>query len=103
MGNAANPHVQGARRKSAGIASAPGAGRLHRLTADPIDLAYARSSVTFTLARQGWAVPADADAGDLALGQAAQLLAGLGALAKLIETDELSARVAALEANRGKP
>ena len=50
-----------------------------------------------TLTEQGRAVVAAAGAGVLAPGQAAQLLAGLGALAKLIETDELAARVAALE------
>lgn len=50
------------------------------------------------LADQGRAVVLAAGAGVLAPGQAAQLLAGLGALAKLIETDELSARIEALEA-----
>ncbi|VTU24840.1 DUF5681 domain-containing protein [Variovorax sp. PBL-E5] len=50
------------------------------------------------LADQGRAVLAAAGAGELAPGQAAQLLSGLGALAKLIETDELAARIAALEA-----
>ena len=50
-----------------------------------------------SLTEQGRAVVAAAGAGVLAPGQAAQLLAGLGALAKLIETDELAARVAALE------
>jgi len=49
------------------------------------------------LADQGRAVLAAAGAGHLAPGQAAQLLAGLGALAKLIESDELAVRVAALE------
>jgi Family of unknown function (DUF5681) len=51
-----------------------------------------------SLSDQGRAVLMAAGAGDLAPGQAAQLLAGLGALAKLIETDELAARIAALEA-----
>lgn len=54
-----------------------------------------------SLAEQGRAVLAAAGTGDLAPGQAAQLLAGLGALAKLIETDELAARIAALEAKHG--
>jgi uncharacterized protein DUF5681 len=49
------------------------------------------------LSDQGRAVLAAAGTGKLSPGQAAQLLAGLGALAKLIETDELAARVAALE------
>ena len=55
------------------------------------------------LADQGRAVVAAAGAGTLAPGQAAQLLTGLGALAKLIETDELAARVAALENRNAKP
>ena len=55
-----------------------------------------------TLADQGRAVLAAAGAGLLAPGQAAQLLTGLGALAKLIETDELAARIAALENPHGK-
>ena len=54
-----------------------------------------------TLADQGRAVVVAVGAGVLAPGQAAQLLAGLGALAKLIETDELAARVAALETKHG--
>lgn len=49
------------------------------------------------LADTGRAVLDAAAAGDLAPGQAAQLMAGLSGLAKLIETDELAARVAALE------
>jgi hypothetical protein len=54
-----------------------------------------------SLSEQGRAVVTAAGAGDLAPGQASQLLAGLGALAKLIETDELAARIAALEAKHG--
>ena len=54
-----------------------------------------------SLADQGRAVVAAAGNGCLAPGQAAQLLAGLGSLAKLIETDELAARIAALEAKHG--
>ena len=56
-----------------------------------------------TLTDQGRAVIAAAGAGTLAPGQASQLLAGLGALAKLIETDELAARIAALEERDAKP
>lgn len=51
-----------------------------------------------SLSEQGRAVLAAAGAGDLSPAQAAQLLTGLGALAKLIETDELARRIAALEA-----
>lgn len=36
--------------------------------------------------------------GEIAPGQASQLLQGLGAMAKIIETDELQRRIAALEA-----
>ena len=56
-----------------------------------------------SLADQGRAVVAAVGAGSLAPSQAAQLLGGLGALAKLIETDELVDRVAALEAKHGAP
>jgi hypothetical protein len=54
-----------------------------------------------SLSEQGRAVLTAAGAGELAPGQASQLLAGLGALARLIETDELAARIAALEAKHG--
>ncbi|MFT3818319.1 MAG: DUF5681 domain-containing protein [Rubrivivax sp.] len=56
-----------------------------------------------SLADQGRAVLGAAGLGALAPGQAAQLLAGLGALARLVETDELAARVAALELKHEKP
>lgn len=50
------------------------------------------------------AAVAVAAAGDLAPGQAAQLVAALGTLAKIHEVDELSARIAALEAqHHAKP
>ncbi len=55
-----------------------------------------------TLTEQGRAVLAAAGAGVVAPGQAANILAGLSALAKLIETDDLAARIAALEARSGK-
>lgn len=55
-----------------------------------------------SLADQGRAVLAAVGAGELAPAQAATLLAGLSTMAKLIETDELVARVAALEASHGK-
>lgn len=40
-------------------------------------------------------------AGDLAPGQGAQLLAAIGTLGKLVELDELAARIAALEKKHG--
>ncbi len=55
-----------------------------------------------TLAEQGRAVVMAAGTGALAPGQAAQLLTGLGALARLVEADELAARVAALEERHAK-
>ena len=49
------------------------------------------------LADQGRALLAAVAAGDLAPSQASTLLAGLSTMVKLIEADELAARVAALE------
>ena len=51
-----------------------------------------------TLTEQGRAVMAALSGGDLAPGQAAQLLQALGAMAKVVETDELAKRIEALEA-----
>ena len=51
-----------------------------------------------TLTEQGWAVLGAVALGDLAPGQGAALLASLGTLAKLTETDELERRIHALEA-----
>lgn len=50
-----------------------------------------------TLTAQGRSVVAAVAAGELSAGQAAQLLAGLAALAKIVETDELAARLDELE------
>ena len=66
--------------------------------AAPIDLPH-----DGTLGDQGRAVLVAAGAGHIAPGQAAQLLAGLGALATLIKTDELAVRIAALEDRNAKP
>jgi hypothetical protein len=55
-----------------------------------------------SLADQGRAVLAAAGAGDLSTGQASQLMSGLASLAKLVETDELERRVAALENRNAK-
>lgn len=54
-----------------------------------------------TLVDQGRAVLLAAAAGHVTGAQAAQLMAGLGSLARLIETTELAARVAALEKRNG--
>lgn len=60
-----------------------------------------RADSIATLSDRGRALIAAAATGDVPLSQAAQLLAGLGSLAKLVETDELAARIAALEARHG--
>ena len=53
-----------------------------------------------TLTTKADAVFTAAAAGELAPGQAAQMIAALGTLAKIIEVDELAARITALEAQR---
>lgn len=55
-----------------------------------------------TLTDQGRSVLGAIGKGELAPGQAAHLLTGLGVLAKLTETDELARRVAALEKAHGQ-
>ncbi len=54
-----------------------------------------------SLTDQGRAVIAAAADGSLTTSQAAQLLSGLGDLAKLTQTDELVARIEALEGRSG--
>ena len=56
-----------------------------------------------TLTAKASAVLAAAAAGELAPGQAAQLITALGTLAKIHEVDELAARITALEATHAKP
>lgn len=56
-----------------------------------------------TLTEQGAAVLQSVAAGDLAPSQGAQLLTGIGMLARVAEVDELERRVKALENNHGKP
>jgi hypothetical protein len=53
-----------------------------------------------TLTAKASAVLSAAAAGDLAPGQAAQLIAALGTLAKIHEVDELAARIEKLEVQR---
>ena len=55
-----------------------------------------------TLTAKAAAVLSAAAAGDLAPGQAAQLIAALGTLAKISEVDELAARITALEVKLAK-
>ena len=56
-----------------------------------------------TLTAKATAVLSAAAAGDLAPGQAAQLIAALGTLAKIHEVDELAARIGKLEQQHAKP
>lgn len=63
----------------------------------PVELPAPITMPAGSIADAGRAVLAAAGAGDLAPGQAAALLAGLGALAKVIETTELAERIARLE------
>lgn len=55
-----------------------------------------------TLSDQGRAVLAAVAAGALAPGQGAQLLTGIGTLAKVAEIDELARRITALEEHHAK-
>jgi hypothetical protein len=55
-----------------------------------------------TLTAKANAVLSAAAAGALAPGQAAQLIAALGTLAKISEVDDLADRIAALEAKHGQ-
>lgn len=54
-----------------------------------------------TLAEQAQSVVQAAAAGELAPGQAAQIIAALGGVAKIVETTELLKRIEALEAKNG--
>lgn len=54
-----------------------------------------------SLTDQGRAVLSAVAAGNLAPGQGAQLLAAIGTLGKIVELDELAARITALEEQRG--
>ncbi len=55
-----------------------------------------------TLTDQGRAVMAAVSAGELAASQGAALVGAIGALARVVELDELAARVAHLEKHHGK-
>jgi hypothetical protein len=56
-----------------------------------------------TLTDQGRAVLASVAAGDVAPSQGAALVGAIGTLARVVELDELAARVKALESRSGKP
>lgn len=70
----------------------------------PVKAAEAPAEVSMpdgSLTDQGRAILQAAGAGNLAPGQAAQLLTSLAALAKLIETDEIERRLRELEQRMG--
>ena len=66
------------------------------------DMAQALHLPDGTLTEQGRAVMAAVSAGALAPSQGAALVGALGTLARVIEMDELAARVAELEKHHGK-
>lgn len=61
------------------------------------------SMPTSGLADQGRAVIASVASGDLPVGQGAALLSAIGALARVVEVDELMRRVEALETRHVQP
>ena len=63
----------------------------------PAEQAQALSLPNGTLTEQGRAVLASVAAGQLAPGQGAQLLTGIGTLARVVEIDELAKRINKLE------
>ena len=69
----------------------------------PIELPAPIAMPAGDLTQQAQAVIQAAAAGELAPGQATQLLQGLGALAKIIEIDDLAKRIKALEDKNAKP
>ena len=66
----------------------------------PVELPTLIDMAGGTLAQQAHAVVQAAANGDIAPGQAAQIITALGGIAKIVETTELVARVEALENNR---
>ena len=66
------------------------------------DMAQPLNLPNGTLTEQGRAVMAAVAAGDLAPSQGAALVGALGALARVVEVDELATRVAELERHHGK-
>ena len=69
----------------------------------PIEMPTALALEVGSLTESGRAVLAAICNGTIAVGAGAQLLASIGALAKIEELDELAKRVAALEKANGKP
>ncbi len=69
----------------------------------PMELPAVLALPSGTLTEKGQAVLEAVASGGLAPSQGAQLLTGIGTLARVAEVDELERRVKALEENRGKP
>ena len=68
----------------------------------PVELPTPLDMPQGNLAQQAHAVVQAAAVGDIAPGQAAQIIAALGGVAKIVESTELVARIQALEAKHGK-
>ncbi|HNQ08835.1 MAG TPA: DUF5681 domain-containing protein [Giesbergeria sp.] len=69
----------------------------------PVELPAVLALPSGTLTEKGQAVLQAVAGGSLAPSQGAQLLTGIGTLARVAEVDELERRVKALEESRGKP
>lgn len=72
-------------------------------TMKPVEQAQCIDMPDGSLTDQGRAVLRSVASGELAPGQGAALLAGIGTLARVTEIDELSARITALEERHAKP
>lgn len=68
----------------------------------PVELPTPLDMPNGNLAEQAHAVVQAAADGDIAPGQAAQIIAALGGVAKIVESTELVARIEALEKHYGK-
>lgn len=69
----------------------------------PVEQGQAIDMPSTTLAERGKAVLDAIASGDLAASQGAALLAAIGSLARVVEVDELAARITALEESHAKP
>ena len=67
----------------------------------PVEQTVELALPTGTLAQQARDILASVSRGEVAPGQAAQLVASIGAVAKIAEVDELTARIEALEKAHG--
>lgn len=67
----------------------------------PLEATIGMALPTGSLTQQATDIMASVARGEIAPGQAAQLVASIGAVAKIAETDELKARIEALEAANG--